>query len=207
MPHNQIDEIFSCLGPVFFHLRLSSKITREKSNGMDIAFEILRWLCVNTKLLERLPGLTQLGQVSIRCSKCDLQNQSRQMYRYRIHNSNNIFDVKGRLYFCCYCLLHEVQNFLTGVPGLISNGEVTHQADILILILRRTQRARDFHCRESDVYTVLPALLNHMNEARGFLAECLRPVGVFTYERHYKMLDLRPYTERMRAKRRRRCII
>ena len=198
LPHGQIDEIFSCLGPDFFHLRLSSQLTRERSNGMDIALEILRWLCVNTTLLnERLPGLTKLGLLRIRCSKCALREKSRQMYRYRIRDplSNSIHNEKGCLYFCCYCLLHEVRSFLSGAPGLISKSGYFYKAVLLILILRRTHRARDVHCSEGSADTHLTALLNRMTEARGFLAECLRSRP--SVERHYDTMVRRPWTHRM----------
>ena len=159
LPHGQIDEIFSCLGPDFFHLRLSSLLTREKSNGMDLALEILRWHCVNTALLDdRLPGLQRLGLVPLRCSKCDLRVKTRQMYRYRATAPDG--HQEGLLYLCCYCLSHEVRFFLTGAPGLISfgGGDRKDKEVLLTHILTRTHKARGFH------YHVL----------RGFLADCFR---------------------------------
>ena len=161
LPHCYIDEIFSCLGPDFFHLRSSSLLTREKSNGMDLAFEILRWHCVNTALLhDRLPGLEKLGLAPLRCSKCDLLVRTRQMYRYRTKAQASFATDEGLLYFCCYCLPHEVRFFLTGAPGLISfgGGDRKDKEVLLTHILTRTQRARGFH------YHVL----------RGFLADCFR---------------------------------
>ena len=120
LPHCQIDEIFACLGPDFFHLRLSSALARERSNGMDLAFEILRWHCVNSTLLdEKLRCIEVLGRLPLRCSKCDLRVKTRQMYRYTLRLDGHR---EGLLYLCCCCALQEARSFLTGASGLISKG-------------------------------------------------------------------------------------
>ena len=151
LSHCQIDEIFEYLGPDFFHLRLSSLLARERSNGMYLALEILRWHCVNSALLDgKLRGSERLGQVPLRCSICDLRVKTRQMYRYRTTAQDG--HREGLLYLCCYCLSHEARHFLIGAPGLISKGGGDRR----------------------DKAVLLTAILSRTHGARGFLAECFR---------------------------------
>ena len=160
LPHCQIDEIFSCLGPDFFHLRSSSLLARERSNGMDLGLEILRWHCVNSALLDAKLGCFQRkGHRPVRCRKCDVPMQTRQVYRYRSRAPNAHLHALP-LYLCCYCVFNEAKLFLTGAPGLISFGGGDRKDKVVLLthILTRTHRARGFH------YHVL----------RGFLADCFR---------------------------------
>ena len=150
LPHCQIDEIFACLGPDFFHLRLSSLLARERSNGMDLALEILRWHCVNSALLdEKLRCIEILGRLPLRCSICDGRAKTRQMYRYTLRLDGHR---EGLLYLCCYCVLHEARFFLTGAPGLISKGGGDRR----------------------DKAVLLTAILSRTHGARGFAAECFR---------------------------------
>ena len=82
LPHCQIEELLACLGPDYFHLRASCVVARDKSNGVDLPFEILKWHCVNSALLdEKLRCLEALGRVPLRCSICDARKKMRQMFR------------------------------------------------------------------------------------------------------------------------------
>ena len=140
LPHCQIDEIFACLGPDFFHIRLSCLLARERSNSMDLALEILRWHCVNSALLdEKLRCIEILGRLPLRCSICDGRAKTRQMYRYTLRLDGHR---EGLLYLCCYCVLQEARSFLThrgGTSGLISKGggDRRDQATLLVAILSR----------------------------------------------------------------------
>ena len=153
LPHCQIDEIFACLGPDFFHIRLSCLLARERSNSMDLALEILRWHCVNSALLdEKLRCIEILGRLPLRCSICDLRVKTRQMYRYTLRLDGHR---EGLLYLCCCCALHEARRFLThrgGAPGQISKGGGDRR----------------------DKAVLLTAILSRTHGARGFAAECFR---------------------------------
>ena len=150
LPLSQMDEIFSCLGPDFFHLRSSSLLARERSNGMDLALEILRWHCVNSTLLdEKTRCIEVLGRLPLRCSICDLRMKIRHMYRYTLRLDGHR---EGLLYLCCCCVLHEARFFLTGAPGLISKGGGNRR----------------------DKAVLLTAILSRTHGARGFAAECFR---------------------------------
>ena len=144
LPHRQIDEIFACLGPDFFHLRLSCLLARERSNSMDLALEILRWHCVNSALLdEKLRCIEILGRLPLRCSICDGRAKTRWMLRY----NRVIVDGhrEGVLYMCCLCAFDEVRRFLKGTPNcLISQGgaDCRDQATLLVAILCRMRIAR-----------------------------------------------------------------
>ena len=82
LPHCQIDELFGFLGPDCSQLRRACVLAREGSNGVDVPFEILKWHCVNSALLdEKLRCLEALGRVPLRCSICDVRKKMRQMFR------------------------------------------------------------------------------------------------------------------------------
>ena len=153
LPHCQIDEIFACLGPDFFHLRLSSLLARERSNSMDLALEILRWHCVNSTLLdEKLRCIEVLGRLPLRCSICDLRVKTRQIYRYTLRVDGHR---QGVRYLCCFCAMGEARSFLThrgGSSGLISKGGGDSR----------------------DKAVLLAAILSRTHGAPGFLAECFR---------------------------------
>ena len=153
LPHCQIDEIFACLGPDFFHIRLSCLLARERPNSMDLALEILRWHCVNSALLdEKLRCIEILGRLPLRCSICDGRAKTRQIYRYTLRLDGHR---EGLLYLCCYCVLQEARRFLThrgGASGLISKGGGDRR----------------------DKAVLLTAILSRTHGARGFAAECFR---------------------------------
>ena len=144
LPHCQIEELLACLGPDYFHLRASCVVARDKSNGVDLPFEILKWYCVNSALLdERLRCLESLGRIPLRCSICDGRAKTRWMFRY----NRVIVDGhrEGLLYTCCLCAFDEVRRFLKGTPNcLISQGgaDCRDQATLLVAILCRMRIAR-----------------------------------------------------------------
>ena len=150
LPHCQIDELFGFLGPDCSQLRRACVLARERSNGVDVPFEILKWHCVNSALLdEKLRCLESLGRIPLRCSICDGRAKTRQMYRYTLRLDGHR---EGLLYLCCYCVLHEARFFLTGAPGLISKGGGDRR----------------------DKAVLLTAILSRTHGARGFAAECFR---------------------------------
>ena len=153
LPHCQIDEIFACLGPDFFHIRLSCLLARERSNSMDLALEILRWHGVNSTLLdEKLRCIEVLGRLPLRCSICDLRVKTRQIYRYTLRVDGHR---QGVRYLCCFCAMGEARSFLThrgGSSGLISKGGGDSR----------------------DKAVLLAAILSRTHGAPGFLAECFR---------------------------------
>ena len=142
LPHCQIEELLACLGPDYFHLRASCVVARDKSNGVDLPFEILKWHCVNSALLdEKLRCLESLGRIPLRCSICDGRAKTRQIYRYTLRLDGHR---EGLLYLCCYCVLQEARSFLThrgGTSGLISKGggDRRDKAVLLTAILSRTR--------------------------------------------------------------------
>ena len=82
LPHCQIDDLFVFLGPDSAELRRACVLVRDRSNGLDLPFEILKWHCVNSALLdEKLRCLEALGRVPLRCSICDVRKKMRQMFR------------------------------------------------------------------------------------------------------------------------------
>ena len=143
-PHYMIEELFAYLGPDYFHLRASCVVARDKSNGVDLPFEILKWHCVNSALLdEKLRCLESLGRIPLRCSRCDGRAKTRWMLRY----NRVIVDGhrEGVLYMCCLCAFDEVRRFLKGTPNcLISQGgaDCRDQATLLVAILCRMRIAR-----------------------------------------------------------------
>ena len=153
LPHCQIEELLACLGPDYFHLRASCVVARDKSNGVDLPFEILKWHCVNSALLdEKLRCLESLGRIPLRCSICDGRAKTRQIYRYTLRLDGRR---EGLLYLCCYCVLQEARRFLThrgGASGLISKGGGDRR----------------------DKAVLLTAILSRTHGARGFAAECFR---------------------------------
>ena len=50
LSHCQIDGLFGFLGPDCSQLRRACVLARERSNGVDLPFEILKWHCVNSTL-------------------------------------------------------------------------------------------------------------------------------------------------------------
>ena len=137
LPHGQINELFVFLGPDSAELRRVCVLVRDGSNGLDLPFEILRWHCVNSALLdEKLHCLESLGRIPLRCSVCDARAKTRQMFRY----NRNITDRhrKGMLYMCCLCVLDEARRFLKGAPNsLISQGGADCRDHLLVAILSR----------------------------------------------------------------------
>lgn len=142
LPRSQISEILDCLGPDDFHFRSVCVLAREISNSVDLAFEILRWHCVNSAFLEcQLRCLECLGQIPLKCSRCSARVKGRQMFRLR----RSRFISEGTLYICCLCVLREARFFLIGHPdGLIGRYEVGRKAraTLLVAILNRAQHPR-----------------------------------------------------------------
>ena len=144
LPHCQIDELFGFLGPDCSQLRRACVPARERSNGVDVPVEILKWHCVNSALLdEKLRCLESLGRIPLRCSICDGRAKTRWMFRY----NRVIVDGhrEGVLYMCCLCAFDEVRHFLKGTPNcLISQGgaDCRDQATLLVAILCRMRIAR-----------------------------------------------------------------
>ena len=134
-----IDELFVFLGPDYSQLRSACVLTRERSSGVDMPFEILRWHCVNSTLLdEKLRCFESLGRIPLRCSICDARKKTRQMFRY----NRVIVDGhrEGMLYMCCLCAFDEARRFLKGTPNcLIYQGgaDCRDQATLLVAILSR----------------------------------------------------------------------
>ena len=145
LPHCQIEELLACLGPDYFHLRASCVVARDKSNGVDLPFEILKWHCVNSALLdEKLRCLESLGCVPLRCSLCDARKKTRQKFRYHRGVYADGHRV-GVLYMCCLCAFDEARRFLKGAPNcLISQGgaDCRDQATLLVAILSRMRMPR-----------------------------------------------------------------
>ena len=101
------------LGPDSAELRRACVLVRDRSNGLDLPFEIFKWHCVNSALLdEKLRCLETLGRVPLRCSICDVRKKTRQMFRY----NRVIVDGhrEGVLYMCCLCAFDEARRFLKG---------------------------------------------------------------------------------------------
>ena len=144
-PHCQIDELFLFLGPDYSQLRRACVLVRDRSNGLDLPLEILKWHCVNSALLEeKLRCLESLGCVPLRCSICDARKKTRQMFRYNRGVYADGHRV-GTLYMCCLCVLEEARRFLKGTPTcLISQGgaDCRDQATLLVAILSRMRRPR-----------------------------------------------------------------
>ena len=144
LPHGQINELFVFLGPHSAQLRRACVLVRDRSSGLDLPFEILKWHCVNSALLdEKLRCLESLGRIPLRCSVCDARAKTRQMFRY----NRVIVDGhrEGVLYMCCLCAFDEARRFLKGAPNcLISQGgaDCRDQATLLVAILSRMRRPR-----------------------------------------------------------------
>ena len=143
-PHYMIEELFAYLGPDYFHLRASCVVARDKSNGVDLPLEILKWHCVNSALLdEKLCCLESLGRIPLRCSRCNGLTKTRWMFRYCRERIEGFRE--GVLYTCCLCTFDEARHFLTGIPNcLISQGgaDCRDQAKLLLAILCRMRIAR-----------------------------------------------------------------
>ena len=144
LPHCQIHELFTCLGPDYYHLRASCVMAREKSNGIDLPLEILKWHCTNSDLLDvKLRCVEVLGRIPIRCSCCEVRARTRQMYRYNRSISDG--QREGMLYLCSHCALKEVRLFLSGMlGGLLCQGGLgsNEQASLLVDILSRVHVIR-----------------------------------------------------------------
>ena len=146
LSHCQIHELFLCLGPDYFHLRGTCLLAREKSNGVDLALEILKWHCANSNLLGNYLGcLFALGRLHLRCSQCRIRVRTRQMYCWR-----SIRHLGGELpstsYHCWHCVLAQVRGFLIGNEGgLLSLGGAgkKEQATLFAVLMSRTRRSRD----------------------------------------------------------------
>ena len=144
LPHRQIDELFVFLGPDYSQLRSACVLARERSSCVDMPFEILRWHCVNSALLdEKLRCLEALGRIPLRCSICDGRVKRRQMFRYNRAGVDG--HREGMLYVCCLCVFEEARRFLTGAPHcLICQGcaDCRDQATLLVAILSRMRIPR-----------------------------------------------------------------
>ena len=64
-----IDELLAYLGPDYSYLRRSSVLARERSNGVNLQLEILRWHCLHKGLLGR-------DRAGI-CAQCDTRSWTR----------------------------------------------------------------------------------------------------------------------------------
>ena len=139
LPNCQIYELFTCLGPDYYHLRGSCVMAREKSNDIDLLLEILKWHCTNSDLLDvKLRCVEVLGRIPLRCSCCNVRARTRQIYRYNRGFSDGYRE--GVLYLCSHCALKEARLFLTGnVGGLFYQGGLGNkeQASLLVDILSR----------------------------------------------------------------------
>ena len=144
LPHCQIHELFTCLGPDYYHLRGSCVLAREKSKGVDLPLEVLKWHCANSDLLEqKLRCFELLGRIPLRCSRCEVRTRTCQMYRYNraISDGNR----EGMLYLCWNCALEEARLFLTGKGGcLIALGGADRrdQATLFVALVSRTKASR-----------------------------------------------------------------
>ena len=127
LPNCQIYELFTCLGPDYYHLRGSCVMAREKSNDIDLLLEILKWHCTNSDLLDvKLRCVEVLGRIPLRCSCCNVRARTRQIYRYNRGFSDGYRE--GVLYLCSHCALKEARLFLTGnVGGLFLPGRARQQ--------------------------------------------------------------------------------
>lgn len=143
LPQCQVREIFVCLGPDFSHLRGACLLTRNFSNGIDLALEILKWHVTNSALLAELRCFEALGRIPLRCTRCDVLARTRQMYRYNRAISDG--QREGMLYICSKCALKEARSFLTGMlGGLLCQGGLgsKDQASLLVCILSRVHVER-----------------------------------------------------------------
>ena len=122
----------------------SCLLTREKSNGIDLPLEILKWHCTNSDLLDvKLRCVEVLGRIPIRCSCCEVRARTRQMYRCNRSISDG--QREGMLYLCSHCVLKEVRLFLSGMlGGLLCQGGLgsNEQASLLVDILSRVHVIR-----------------------------------------------------------------
>ena len=144
LPQCQVYEIFVCLGPDFYHLRGSCVLAREKSKGIDLPLEVLKWHCANSDLLEqKLRCFELLGRIPLRCSRCEVRARARQIYRY----SRAISDGhrEGMLYLCWNCALEEARLFLTGKGGFLialGGADKRDQATLFVALVSRTKASR-----------------------------------------------------------------
>ena len=143
LPACHVDLLFACLGPDYSSLRAASVFARDRSNHIDLSFEILRWHCVNSTLLcDKLHCFEGLGRMPIRCSVCQSRSKQRQRYRYTPRRSDGRHE--GILYLCSHCVLKETLVFLTSVEdGLVAQGLISYsgrsreRADLLLGIMCR----------------------------------------------------------------------
>lgn len=138
LQHCQIDDVFVFLGPDCFQLRRTCILAREKSNGVDMLLEILRWHCVNSALLEgNLHCLECLGRIPLRCSICDKRTNTRQMFRYTRSRSRVDGHREGMLYMCCLCAFDDARRFLAAAPKCFifqGGDDCRSQARLLVAI-------------------------------------------------------------------------
>ena len=105
----------------------------------DLSFEILKWQCVNSALLDnKLHCLEVMGRIPVLCSLCSTRSKTRQINRYsraRISDGHRL----GVCYPCCVCALSDTRLFLTGAQDCSiaqgSNGRSREQAELLVAIL------------------------------------------------------------------------
>ena len=141
LPACHVDLLFACLGPDYSSLRAASVFARDRSNHIDLSFEILRWHCVNSTLLcDKLHCFEGLGRMPIRCSVCQSRSKQRQRYRYT-PRTPRLGSTEGILYLCSHCVLKETRVFLTSVEDCLvaqgSNGRSRERSDLLLGIMCR----------------------------------------------------------------------
>ena len=143
LQHCRIEELLAYLGPDYYHLRASCVVARNRTKGVDLPLEILKWHCVNSLLLDdRLCCLDSLGRLPLRCSSCDVCSKQRRMFRYSEKRIEGYRE--GVRYLCCLCVFDEVRYFVTGMPDcLITQGgaDCRDKAKIILAIMCRMRVA------------------------------------------------------------------
>ena len=119
LPHSQIDALFEYLGPDFSNLRGACSLARERSNGVELYLEIIKWHCTNPNGLLKIIGFEPVGRLpSFRCARsilgCGPGPGSRQMWRFRK-------SFTGRHFLCCKCVVKYVRLAFSDDPLSISS--------------------------------------------------------------------------------------
>ena len=142
LPHSQIDALFEYLGPVFNNLRGACSLARQKSNGVELYLEIIKWYCTNPTPGPnpiRLLGFFPLGRIHRGCTRCSVKVRTRQMWRFPVSRSFQL------PILCCKCMMLEVRLSFARNPQLratcIIFQAIGHMDDFPILWQRSFLRA------------------------------------------------------------------